>query len=101
MGWILKKRRDATRVIHDILRLASDGLPKTRIINQANLNFRIARSYLEFLVDKGYLSKRTSSENGIDFYEITDSGKDLLHNLQRVEADLEGLFLRGIGRGKQ
>lgn len=72
--------------------LASGGVSKTRIVYRANLNFKMAKDYFEFLISKGYMTRRGDVEEGVKFYDITDKGAHLLQTLQHVEAQLEGLF---------
>jgi predicted transcriptional regulator len=74
------------------LKLASSGASKTRIVYRANLNFTVANSYFEFLTSKGYLEMDTSRKNRMTFYEVTETGKELLNTLRRAEKQLEGLF---------
>lgn len=90
----MKHRRDATRVIHDILSLASGGLSKTRIVYRANLNFKLAELYLDFLLAKGYVAHGHSLGETAHGYELTDDGERLLQLLQQVESELDGLFPR-------
>ena len=89
---LLKKRRDATRVIHDILLLADSGVVKTQIVYQANLNFTLAKSYLDFLVSKGYLVFYNTDTDDLTHYSLTEKGQRLLKMLSDLEVELAGLF---------
>jgi predicted transcriptional regulator len=91
------KRRDSTKVIHDILLIAWHGAVKTQIVSRANLNSRLTESYLDFLTAKGYVSRHHSGRRVSIVYQLTEEGKGLLDTLQRVENQLEGLF--PINRG--
>jgi len=78
----LKKRRDATRVIH----------AKTHIVHSANLNFTLVRNYLDFLLSKGYVEHDNTHANGFSRYALTERGRHLLEVLKEVETELYGLF---------
>ena len=49
------RRRNDLDIVADILQVARDGAKKTRIVYQANLNFRIVKGYLERLIGNGML----------------------------------------------
>jgi predicted transcriptional regulator len=85
-------RRDATKVIYEILSLGVDGASKTRIIYRANLSYRLAESYIFFLVKKGLLEEGTDS-HGFTRYWITERGKRLLRLLKDVDRELGDFFL--------
>ena len=91
------KRRDSTKVIHDILLIAGHGAVKTQIVHRANLNSRLTALYLDFLTAKGYLSRPDSAIGVSIVYQLTEEGKRLLETLQRVETQLEGLFPNNKG----
>jgi len=88
----LKKRRDATRVIHDILLLVDNPVAKTHIVHSANLNFTLVRNYLDFLLSKGYVEHDNTHANGFSRYALTERGRHLLEVLKEVETELYGLF---------
>lgn len=48
-------RRNDLDICADILRVALTGANKTRIVYQANLNFKIVEKYLQRLVSNGLL----------------------------------------------
>ena len=49
------KRRNNRDVEADILRVAQGGAKKTRIVYQANLNFKIVKGYLASLLERGLI----------------------------------------------
>ena len=49
------RRRNDLDISADILRAAQGGALKTRIVYQANLNFKIVKRYLKDLIDRGLL----------------------------------------------
>jgi predicted transcriptional regulator len=91
------KRRDSTKVIHDILLIAGHGAVKTQIVYGANLNSRLTASYLDFLTAKGYVSRHDSDNRVPTIYQLIEEGRMLLETLQRVESKLEGLFPNNRG----
>ena len=96
LTWFDLKRRDATKVIHDILTLAETGVPKTRIIYQANLNFTFAQPFFDFLISRGYIAKHAPSEERAVVYKLTQKGENLLKLLQQVETELRGFVPRTL-----
>ncbi len=50
-------RRDSKDIEADILRVTGTGAKKTRIVYQANLNFKIVKRYLKRLIEQGYLER--------------------------------------------
>jgi len=87
VGGAFYSRRDATRVIYEILCLARRGASKTQLVYGANLNFRLAEGYIEFLRSKRLLF-RNMNERQRGVYELTDRGERLLDLLARVEQEL-------------
>jgi len=87
-------RRDATRVIYEILLLATDGASKTRILFKANLSHKLVERYSIFLVKKGLL--RLESDNQTDMYVLTDRGIRLLGLLREVEKELEDFYATSL-----
>ncbi len=88
---IFKKRRDSTRLIYEILLSAERGGSKTRVIYRANLNFRLAEPYIEFLLMSGHI-RREPNGDGIASYGLTVKGENFRRLLQQVEQELVELF---------
>lgn len=72
------KKRDSLDISADILRLATDGAIKTRIVYGANLNFKIVGGYLSRLTSLGLLEGRDNRKR----YRTTEKG---LSFIQRYE----------------
>ena len=51
-------RRNDLDIQADLLGIASGGAKKTRLVYQANLNFRIIKKYLKLLTDKRFIEER-------------------------------------------
>lgn len=78
-------KRDKDAIMSEILDVCRDGANKTRIVYQANLNFRTVNPYIELLV-KNDLIKIKEDKNQI--YETTERGISLLNDLKRVNSQL-------------
>lgn len=77
------KRRDKLEIMRSILSICKKNeATKTRIVYQANLNFKTAGIYLEWLINKELVVK---NEN---HFKLTTKGNDLLSSLQ----DMSPLF---------
>ena len=72
------KKRDSLDISADILRLATSGAIKTRIVYGANLNFKIVEGYLSRLTNLGLIENRDSRRK----YQTTEKG---LSFIQRYE----------------
>ena len=78
-------RRNKLEIIGSILSICkSGGASKTRIVYQANLNFKNAGMYLAWMTSRGYLIK----DNKI--YKTTSSGQALLDNLEDLTSMING-----------
>ncbi len=68
-------RRNDLDICADILRVAQGGALKTRIVYQANLNFKIVKGYLQRLIANGMLDTNqegrlfVTTSMGVDFLE--------------------------------
>lgn len=73
------QRRNKLEIITCILTICrSKGSSKTRIVYQANLNFKNASLYLDWLMKRGYLAKEDK------LYKTTTAGLELLANLTDI-----------------
>jgi predicted transcriptional regulator len=79
-------RRDKLEIIRNILQICKKGdATKTKIVYQANLNFKTAGIYLDWLINHELIIKEENT------YRATVKGIELLSNLQDVS-----LFLSEI-----
>jgi predicted transcriptional regulator len=79
----MKRSRDM--IISQILDICIDGANKTKIVYQANLNFRIVNPYLELLTRNGLIN----AKNGQSItYETTSRGLKLLGNFKQIQRGL-------------
>jgi len=68
------RRRSDVKVLVDILVVGLKGAKKTEIVYKANLNFKIAKKYLDFLAAKGLLTE-DSFRGAKKIYQTTEKGK--------------------------
>jgi predicted transcriptional regulator len=81
-------KRGKGEIITCILGICTDGANKTKIVYQANLNFKTVNPYLELLSKNGLIEARRGS--GI-VYETTDKGIEVLENFRWIQSELSGL----------
>ncbi len=68
-----------------ILSVCSEGANKTKIVYQANLNFKTVNPYIDRLVKSGMIEIK---EGQISIYKTTDKGKELLKNFKEIQSSL-------------
>ncbi len=85
-------KRSKDMIISQILDICVDGASKTKIVYQANLNFRTVNPYIELLTKNGLLE--TSIESTIT-YKTTQKGMKMLRDFKSIQSELPDLY-RGI-----
>jgi predicted transcriptional regulator len=79
----MKRSRDM--IISQILDICIDGASKTKIVYQANLNFRTINPYLDLLTKNGLINVK--KEQTI-IYKTTPRGLNLLDNFRQIQNEL-------------
>jgi predicted transcriptional regulator len=79
----MKRSRDV--IISQILDICVKGASKTRIVYQANLNFRTINPYLDLLTKNGLINVKKEQTL---IYETTPRGMDLLDNFKQIHSEL-------------
>jgi predicted transcriptional regulator len=87
-----RKRRDATKLVYEMLSVCKDPTSKKRLAYRTNLSSSLCRSYLTFLQSRELLRVAKGSR-GQALFQISDSGKLLLSQLEQVEKELAFLFV--------
>ena len=83
----MKRSRDV--ILSQILDVCTkSGASKTRIVYQANLNFKMVNPYLDLLIKNGLIMV---NEKHVTLYETTLKGKNLLENMQKLHGELSEL----------
>jgi predicted transcriptional regulator len=77
--------RSKQEIIAKILDICVKGANKTKIVYEANLNFRTVNIYLDLLNQKE-LIKVSHGENVI--YETTPKGMNLLKDMDRINSEI-------------
>lgn len=78
-------KRSKDEIIMRILSVCSGGANKTKIVYQANLNFKTVNPYIELLVKSGMIELK---EGQISVYETTYKGKELLKSFKEIQRSL-------------
>lgn len=79
----MKRSRDI--IISQILDICVDGANKTKIVYQANLNFRTVNPYLELLTKNGLINTRAGESIT---YQTTSRGLRMLDNFKQIQSGL-------------
>lgn len=69
-------------IISQILDICASGASKTKIVYQANLNFRTVNPYIDLLTKNGMINVRDGPNT---LYETTEKGMDLLDSYKRIQ----------------
>ena len=86
-------KRNRNEIISEILHICITGASKTRVVYQANLNFRTVDPYLQLLI-KNDLLKVDKGRHIL--YETTEKGKSLMETINQVHNTLsedQGTFV--------
>lgn len=86
-------RRDKLKIMLDILDICNNGANKTRIVYQANLNFKMANIYIDILTNEGLLDPHDASNGKV--YMTTIRGKELLKDIMQIYDRLEQYSTNG------
>lgn len=72
-------------IITQILGICSEGATKTRIVYQANLNFKTVNPYIELLIKNGMIGVK-EGQNRI--YETTNKGVEWLESFKVIQKEV-------------
>ena len=78
-------KRSREEILAQILNTCQEGASKTRVVYQANLNFKTVNFYLETLIGNNLIEVRTGKNV---LYETTQKGANLLESINRVNENL-------------
>lgn len=79
-------KRSRGKIINQILGICSKGATKTRIVYQANLNFKTVNPYIDLLMKSGLIDLR-SGQNKI--YMTTARGSELMESFKAIQREIE------------
>ncbi len=77
-------KRSKYVIISQILKICEGGANKTRIVYQANLNFRTVLPYLDLLIKNGLLEV---TQGKSILYKTTDKGISLQDDFERINSN--------------
>ncbi len=81
-------KRSRHKIISQILDICVNGASKTRIVYQANLNFRTVNPYIDLLMKNDLLKVK---QGQTVLYETTERGINLLENFKQIHSELSEL----------
>ncbi len=85
----MQMKRSKDMIISQILDICAEGASKTRIVYQANLNFRTVNPYIELLMKNGLLE--TSGGPAVT-YRTTKKGMKMLKDFRSIHNELPDLY---------
>jgi len=85
MGGVWNMKRSKHLIISEILDICKCGASKTRIVYQANLNFKTVNAYIDLLIRNNLIQAKQGSRT---LYETTDSGIRLLNEFKHINSQL-------------
>ncbi len=78
----MRDRRSRHEIMIDILRIVVRETNITRIVYGANINFKMAQTYMAYMVEKGLVEPL--SRDGKICYKITDKGRIFLEKFSEL-----------------
>ena len=81
-------KRSKHAIISRILDICQNGANKTKIVYQANLNFRTVDPYIDLLVKNNLIEVK---QGKTVLYETTDIGVNLLDDFKHLDSQLSEL----------
>lgn len=78
-------KRSRHGIISQILDVCVPGASKTRIVYQANLNFRTVNPYMDLLIKNELLKIEKGKTTS---YRTTEKGRGLLNNFREINSQL-------------
>jgi len=84
---MMKRSKDA--IISQILDICGNGASKTKIVYQANLNFRTVIPYIDLLLKNQLIE---TSRNSVIIYQTTPKGFELLKEFKCIQSLLPEIY---------
>ncbi len=76
-------KRSRYEIIVAILKVAISGANVTKIVYRANINFKMAQSYLSYLIEQELIFLK--ERDGKRFYVTTDKGRKFIENYDELK----------------
>lgn len=80
-------KRSPHEIIMEILKIAQNGVRKTRIMYKVNLSFRQLQEYLEALNEAGFLEKNQDAWQTTEDGLVVIKACELCHRLMKATAE--------------
>jgi len=77
------EKRSRFKIFVAILEAANNGAAVTKIVYGANINFKIAQDYLDYLLESELIE--IVSKNGKKVYKTTEKGKEFVKRFSELE----------------
>lgn len=81
-------KRSGDMIISQILEVCIGGASKTRIVYQANLNFRTVNPYIDLLIKRGLIETALGTRV---MYKTTDEGIELMKSFKHHQEEISKL----------
>lgn len=81
-------KRSRHTIISQILDICRGGASKTRIVYQANLNFRTVNPYIDLLIKNDLIKAK---QGNTIVYETTERGEALREDFEQINSQLTEL----------
>ena len=78
-------KRSRYIIISQILEICMSGASKTKIVYQANLNFKTVKPYIDLLINSGLLNTK---QEPTTIYETTEKGIELIEKFDKLNNEL-------------
>lgn len=82
-------KRSRHTIISQILDICRGGASKTRIVYQANLNFRTVNPYIDLLIKNDLIEVK---QGNTIVYETTERGEALREDFEQINSQLTELL---------
>jgi len=82
-------KRSRHTIISQILDICRGGASKTRIVYQANLNFRTVNPYIDLLIKNNLIEAKRGNRV---LYETTERGEALREDFEQINSQLTELL---------
>ena len=79
---LFSKKRDQFDIVNEILKVAKKGASKTRIMYNANLNFKGVTQYLSLLLENELLRKTLEGYKPV--YHVSEKGSTFLSSYTQL-----------------
>ena len=84
------KRRTNDLIASQILKICRHGASKTRVVYQANMNFKTVKPYLDTLIKNGCIEAVIEGSRVV--YKTTPKGLALIERFEMLQSEIDKLY---------